>query len=101
MVRPLTFLLVRRLLDLLRLGPTPDEKDVEIVVLRHQLAVSAPLSPIRLCKGSPSWDGSSGPTGSAGCCTSTASPPDIAISATRQLRLARGVPACVFLASTP
>jgi hypothetical protein len=39
MVRPLTFLLVRRLLDLLRLGPTPDEKDVEIVVLRHQLAV--------------------------------------------------------------
>jgi len=39
MVRPLTFLLVRRLLDLLRLGPTPDENDVEIVVLRHQLAV--------------------------------------------------------------
>jgi hypothetical protein len=32
------FLLVRRLLDLLRLGPSPDEKDVEIVVLRHQLA---------------------------------------------------------------
>ena len=39
MVRPLTFLLVRRLLDLLRLGRTPDEKDVEIAVLRHQLAV--------------------------------------------------------------
>jgi putative transposase len=39
MVRPLTFLLVRRLLDLLRLGPTPDDKDVEIAVLRHQLAV--------------------------------------------------------------
>ena len=35
----ITFLLVRRLLDLLRLGPTPDEKDVEIAVLRHQLAV--------------------------------------------------------------
>jgi transposase InsO family protein len=35
----ITFLIVRRLLDLLRLGPTPDEKDVEIVVLRHQLAV--------------------------------------------------------------
>jgi transposase InsO family protein len=34
-----TFLLVRRLLDLLRLGPKPDEKDVEIAVLRHQLAV--------------------------------------------------------------
>jgi hypothetical protein len=33
-----TFLLVRRLLDLLRLGPSPDEKDVEIAVLRHQLA---------------------------------------------------------------
>ena len=35
----ITFLLVRRVLDLLRLGPTPDEKDVEIAVLRHQLAV--------------------------------------------------------------
>jgi hypothetical protein len=36
---PVTFLLVRRLLDLLRLGPSPDEKDVEIAVLRHQLAM--------------------------------------------------------------
>jgi transposase len=35
----ITFLLVRRLLDLRRLGPTPDEKDVEIAVIRHQLAV--------------------------------------------------------------
>ncbi len=35
----ITFLIVRRLLELLRLGPTPDEKDVEIAVLRHQLAV--------------------------------------------------------------
>jgi hypothetical protein len=35
----ITFLIVRRLLDLLRLGPTPDEKDVEIDVLRHQSAV--------------------------------------------------------------
>ena len=34
-----TLLLVRRLLDLLHLGPSPDEKDVEITVLRHQLAV--------------------------------------------------------------
>jgi hypothetical protein len=34
-----TFLLVRRLLDLVRLGPSPDQKDVEIAVLRHQLAV--------------------------------------------------------------
>ena len=34
-----TFLLVRRLLDLLRLGPSPDQEDVEIAVLRHQLAV--------------------------------------------------------------
>jgi hypothetical protein len=30
-----TFLLVRRLLDLLRLAPTPDQKDIEIAVLRH------------------------------------------------------------------
>ena len=36
---PITFLLVRRLLDLLRLGPAPDDKDVEVAVLRHQLAV--------------------------------------------------------------
>ena len=35
----LTFLLVRRLLDLLRLGPSPDEKEIELAVLRHQLAV--------------------------------------------------------------
>jgi putative transposase len=35
----ITFLLVRRLLDLIRLGPTPDEEDVEIAVLRPQLAV--------------------------------------------------------------
>src|ERR1019366_6841755 len=35
----ITFLLVRRLLDILRLGPSPDEKDIEIAVLRHQLAV--------------------------------------------------------------
>ena len=35
----LSFLLVRRLLDLLRPGPSPDQKDVEIAVLRHQLAV--------------------------------------------------------------
>ncbi len=34
-----TLLLVRRLLDLLHLSPSPDEKDVEITVLRHQLAV--------------------------------------------------------------
>jgi len=34
-----TFLLVCRLLNLLRLGPSPDHKDVEIAVLRHQLAV--------------------------------------------------------------
>jgi hypothetical protein len=32
----LTFLLVRRLLDLLRLGPSPDEKDIELAVLRHR-----------------------------------------------------------------
>lgn len=35
----ITFLLVRRLLRLVAIGPAPDEKDVEIAVLRHQLAV--------------------------------------------------------------
>jgi putative transposase len=39
MARSITFLLVRRLLGLLRLGPAPGEKDVEIAVLRHHLAV--------------------------------------------------------------
>jgi len=36
-----TFLRVRRLLDLLRLGPSPDAKDIEIAVLRHQLTALA------------------------------------------------------------
>jgi hypothetical protein len=35
----ITFLLVRKLLGLIGIGPAPDEKDVEIAVLRHQLAV--------------------------------------------------------------
>ena len=36
---PIACVLVRRVLGLLRIGPTPNEKDVEIAVLRHQLAV--------------------------------------------------------------
>jgi transposase InsO family protein len=35
----ITFLLVRKLLRLVGIGPCPDEKDVEIAVLRHQVAV--------------------------------------------------------------
>ena len=31
----MTFLLFRKLLDLAGIGPTPDEKDIEIAVLRH------------------------------------------------------------------
>jgi hypothetical protein len=38
----LTSLLVRRLVRLLGLGPAPDQKDLEIAVLRHQLAVRHP-----------------------------------------------------------
>jgi hypothetical protein len=38
-VRALGFVIVRRLLGLVGLGPTLDAKDVEIAVLRHQLAV--------------------------------------------------------------
>jgi hypothetical protein len=34
-----TFLLVRKLLGLLAIGPSPNDKDVEIAVLRHQIAV--------------------------------------------------------------
>jgi hypothetical protein len=36
---PISFLLIRRLLKLLGIGPSPDDKDVEIAVLRHQLAI--------------------------------------------------------------
>jgi transposase InsO family protein len=39
MPSPIVFLLVRKLLGLIGIGPKPDEKDVEIAVLRHQLAV--------------------------------------------------------------
>jgi putative transposase len=37
--RTLAFLIVRRVLGLVGLGPAPDAKDVEIAVLRHQLMV--------------------------------------------------------------
>ena len=35
----LVFLAARRVLGVVGLGPTPDAKDVEIAVLRHQLTV--------------------------------------------------------------
>src|SRR5664279_171449 len=38
-VRTLGFVIVRGLLGLVGLGPAPDAKDVEVAVLRHQLAV--------------------------------------------------------------
>jgi hypothetical protein len=34
-VRTLVFVIVRRVLGLVGLGPAPDAKDVEIAVLRH------------------------------------------------------------------
>jgi putative transposase len=37
--RTLGFLVIRRVLGLIGLGPAPDAKDVEIAVLRHQLVV--------------------------------------------------------------
>ena len=39
MASTIVFLVVRQVLRLVGLGPTPDDKDVEIAVLRHQLAV--------------------------------------------------------------
>src|SRR5882762_9270554 len=39
MASTLVFLLIRHVLRLVGLGPKPDDKDVEIAVLRHQLAV--------------------------------------------------------------
>jgi putative transposase len=38
-VRTLVFVVVRQVLSLIGLGPSPDAKDVEIAVLRHQLLV--------------------------------------------------------------
>jgi putative transposase len=38
-VRTVAFVIVRRVLGLVGLGPAPDVKDVEIAVLRHQLMV--------------------------------------------------------------
>ena len=38
-VRPLAVLVLRRVLSVVGGGPTPDADDVEIAVLRHQLAV--------------------------------------------------------------
>jgi hypothetical protein len=38
-VRTLGFVILRRLLGLAGLGPAPDAKNIEIAVLRHQLAV--------------------------------------------------------------
>jgi hypothetical protein len=38
-VRTLAFMILRRVLSLVGLGPTPDAKDVEIAVLRHQMMV--------------------------------------------------------------
>jgi hypothetical protein len=38
MASTLVFLVVRHVLGLVNLGPKPDDKDVEIAVLRHQLA---------------------------------------------------------------
>jgi hypothetical protein len=37
-MRTLAFLVLRRLLGMVGCGPAPDAKDVEIAVLRHQLA---------------------------------------------------------------
>src|SRR6266436_1382720 len=39
MISTMVFLFARRVLGLVGLGPKPDDKDVEIAVLRHQLAV--------------------------------------------------------------
>jgi putative transposase len=38
-VRTVAFVIVRQVLSLIGLGPSPDAKDVEIAVLRHQLMV--------------------------------------------------------------
>jgi putative transposase len=38
-VRTLAFMIVRQVLGLIGVGPSPDAKDIEIAVLRHQLLV--------------------------------------------------------------
>jgi hypothetical protein len=39
LMRTVAFIVVRRVLSLVGLGPAPEAKDVEIAVLRHQLMV--------------------------------------------------------------
>jgi hypothetical protein len=39
-VSSIVFLLTRQMLRMVGGGPKPDEKDVEVAVLRHQLAVA-------------------------------------------------------------
>jgi putative transposase len=39
MVRTLTFMVMRQVLGLIGLGPSPHAKDAEIAALRHQLLV--------------------------------------------------------------
>jgi hypothetical protein len=45
-VRTLAFVIFRRILGLVGLGPAPDAKDVEIAVLRHQPHHRSPAWPI-------------------------------------------------------
>jgi hypothetical protein len=69
-VRTLGFLIVRRMLGLIGLGPAPDAKDVEIAVLRHQLVVLrrqvAPPSPLRRRPARPRHPGRAAAAGAVG-----------------------------------
>jgi hypothetical protein len=38
-VRTLAFMILRQVLSLVGLDPSPDAKDIEILTLRHQLAI--------------------------------------------------------------
>ena len=44
MASTIVFLVIRRVFGLVGLGPKPDDKDVEIAVLRHQGSNTAPPS---------------------------------------------------------
>jgi hypothetical protein len=61
-VRTLAFMVVRQVLSLVGLGPSPDANDAEIAVLRHQLESNRPspvvLTPTLRCM-SPPWSTSS------------------------------------------
>ena len=66
MIGSVGFVLLRRVLGLLGIGPAPDAKDVEITVLRHQLMVVRRQIPAQVHPLGSSGAGDAGEAAAAG-----------------------------------